>query len=159
MASQPALGRCLWQDHDDGRVLLVTAALLFAFALLLWAFAMLLWDLLRGRLRRWLRVVLVAILTPACALAATLISAVAGLALVTALEPDGAPVGPSEPRVRNEPAEPATTSERTTLETTPGGTASPFASPSPSPSAAPSATPSATPPATPSPSASPEPPA
>ncbi len=147
------VGWSLWQDRNDGRVL-VTATLLVAFALLLWAFALLLWDLLEGRMRRWLHAVLVAVLAPACALAAAVVSAMAGLALVTALEPEQAPVGPSEPRVHVERAQPKTTSEKgTSPETTSGRTASPSAAPASSPSASPSAASSATP----SPSASPSP--
>jgi hypothetical protein len=147
------VGWSLWQDRNDGRVL-VTATLLVAFALLLWAFALLLWDLLEGRMRRWLHGVLVAVLAPACALAAAVVSAMAGLALVTALEPEQAPVGPSEPRVHVERAQPKTTSEKgTSPETTSGRTASPSAAPASSPSASPSAASSATP----SPSASPSP--
>ena len=149
------VGWSLWQDRNDGRVL-VTATLLVAFALLLWAFALLLWDLLEGRMRRWLHGVLVAVLAPACALAAAVVSAMAGLALVTALEPEQAPVGPSEPRVHVERAQPKTTSEKgTSPETTSGLTASPSAAPASSPS--PSASPSAASSATPSPSASPSP--
>jgi 4-amino-4-deoxy-L-arabinose transferase-like glycosyltransferase len=144
-----ALGWNLLQDHND-EMILVTAALLVAVALLLWAFAVLLWDLFDGRIHGWLRVVLVTMLTPACALGAAVISAVAGLALVTALEPDQAPVGPSEPPARTEPAQPKTTSdEGVSPETTTDRTASPSAAPTSSPSAAPSATPS--------PSASPSP--
>jgi hypothetical protein len=147
------VGWSLWQDRNDGRVS-VTATLLVAFALLLWAFALLLWDLLEGRMRRWLHAVLVAVLAPACALAAAVVSAMAGLALVTALEPEQAPVGPSEPRVHVERAQPKTTSEKgTSPETTSGLTASPSAAPASSPSASPSAASSATP----SPSASPSP--
>ncbi len=147
------VGWSLWQDRNDGRVL-VTATLLVAFALLLWAFALLLWDLLEGRMRRWLHGVLVAVLAPACALSAAVVSAMAGLALVTALEPEQAPVGPSEPRVHVERAQPKTTSEKgTSPETTSGRTASPSAAPASSPSASPSAASSATP----SPSASPSP--
>jgi hypothetical protein len=111
---------------------------LVAFALLLWAFAVLLWDLLEGRMHGWLRVVLVAMLTPACALGAAVISAVAGLALATALEPDQAPVGSLELRSRIEPAQPKTTSEEgTSPETTSDRTASPSAAPTSSPSASP----------------------
>jgi Protein kinase domain len=147
-----AVGWNLWQDHND-RMILVTAALLVAFALLLWAFGVLLWDLLEGRTRRWLRVVLVALLAPACALAAAVVSAVAALALVTALEPDEVPVSPSKPPAHTAPAGPETTTEETSPETASDQSASPSAAPTSSPSASASATPSATP----SPSASPSP--
>jgi uncharacterized membrane protein YvlD (DUF360 family) len=50
-------------------------ALLGAFALILGAFALILWELLRGRRRGWPRVVAVVVGAPACALAATVISA------------------------------------------------------------------------------------
>jgi len=50
-------------------------ALLAAFTLLLGAFTLLLWDLLRGRMRGWLRIMAVVVGAPACALAATVISA------------------------------------------------------------------------------------
>jgi len=131
--------------------MIITAALLVAFALLLWAFAVLVWDLLEGRTRRWLRVVLVAMLTPACALAAAVISAVAGLALALALGPDETPAAPTgRPPAHTEPADPETTSaEGRGSETTTERTASPSATPSASPTASPTATPS--------PSASPSP--
>ena len=78
----------------------------------------------------------VVVLAPLCGLGAAAASAMAGLALVMAFEPDQKPVGPSEPPppARTEPTEPERTSE---------DRASPSASPStPSPSASPSATPS-----------------
>jgi hypothetical protein len=50
-------------------------ALLAAFILLLGAFILLLWTLLRGRMRGWSRVMAVVVGAPACALAATVISA------------------------------------------------------------------------------------
>jgi hypothetical protein len=121
---------------------LITAALLFAFALLLWAFAVLLWDFLEDRTPRWLRVLLVVVLAPSCALAAALATVMITSALLTALEPHERLAGPSEPPARNEPAEPETTSEtseRTGPETIIDGTWTP------SPSATPSATPSASP--------------
>jgi hypothetical protein len=52
--------------------LLLMAAAVFAFALLLWAFAVFAWDFLEGRTRGWLRVLLVAVFAPSCALAAAL---------------------------------------------------------------------------------------
>ena len=76
----------------------VDVALLAAFALILGAFAVLLWDLFQGRIRGWLRVMAVAVLAPACALAATVISAGVGLTLASALKPD-------QPPAKTEPAE------------------------------------------------------
>jgi hypothetical protein len=125
----------------------VDVALLVAFALILGAFAVLLWDLLQGRMRGWLRVLAVAVLAPACALAATVISAGAGLTLVSTLSPD-------EPPAHTEPAEKDsenTSPERKGSETTTERSASPSATPSSTTSASPTASPSATP----SPSASP----
>jgi hypothetical protein len=63
-------------------------ALLGAFTLILGAFTLILWDLLRGRGRGWLRVVAVVVGAPACALAATVISAGVGWAVAATLEPD-----------------------------------------------------------------------
>jgi hypothetical protein len=124
---------------------LITVALLFALALLLWAFAVLLWDFLEDRTRGWLRVLLVVVLAPSCALAAALATVMITSALLTALEPHERPAGTPEPPRHNEPAEPQTTSgtsERTGPETTIDGmgTPSPSATSSatPSPSAAPS---------------------
>ena len=68
----------------------VEVALLVAVALILGAFAVLVWDLLQGRMRGWLRVLVVVVLAPVCALAATLISAGLGLGLASV-------VGPEEP--------------------------------------------------------------
>ena len=137
---------------EDVRRIVITAALLVALALLLWAFAVFVWDLLQERTQGWLRVVLVVVLAPSCALAAAVVSAGAALALVTVLEPDEAPAGLSEPAARTKPADPGSTSEGRRPETITDRTA-------PSPSATPSATqyPSATPSATPSASASPSP--
>jgi hypothetical protein len=80
-------------------------------------------------------------------MAAAVVSAVVGLALVTALEPNELPAGLSEPPARAEPAYPETTSEGKRPETITDRTASPSATPATS----------ATPSATPSPSASPSP--
>ena len=134
------------------------AALLIVFALLLWAFAVVLWDPLKERTRGWLRVMLMVMLAPACALTTLIVSAVAGMALSMAFEPNEAPARLSEPPARTEPAEPKMPSEETTVaETTTDQTASPSAAPSSSSSATSSATPSpsASPSAAPSPSASP----
>jgi hypothetical protein len=67
------------------------AALLIVFALLLWAFAVFLWDPLKERTRGWLRVMLMVVLAPACALTTLVVSAVAGMALSMAFEPNEAP--------------------------------------------------------------------
>ena len=118
----------------------VDVALLAAFALILGAFAVLLWDLLQGRMRGWLRMVTVAVLTPACALAATAISAGAGLTLASALKPDepSAHTGPADQDHEN------TSAERTSSETTIERSASPSATPSSTPSGSATASPSAT---------------
>jgi hypothetical protein len=110
------------------------------------AFAVLLSDFLEERTRGWLRVMLVAVLAPTCALGAVVVSAMAAMALATALEPDEVPV-------RTEPTDPKTTPEETTIlpETTTEETATPSATSSPS------ASPSGTPSPSPSPSASPSP--
>src|SRR3712207_9187666 len=68
----------------------VEEALLAAFALILGAFAVLLWDHLRGRMGGWPRVMAVVVGAPACALAATVISAGGGWA-------GGSTLGPHEP--------------------------------------------------------------
>src|SRR5215212_8926835 len=65
--------------------------LLGAFTFILGAFALIVWDLLRGRGRGWLRVVAVVVGAPACALAATVISAGVGWAVAATLEPDEPP--------------------------------------------------------------------
>jgi protein kinase-like protein len=139
-----AVGWNLWQDHND-RMILVTAALLVAFALLLWAFAVLLWDPLKERTQGWLCVMLMIVLVPACALATAVVSAVAGMALSMAFEPNGAPASQSEAPARAEPAYPETTSEGTRPETITDQTASPSAAPATSTTQYPSASPSATP--------------
>ena len=60
--------------------------------MILGAFTLILWDLvLRGRGRGWLRVVAVVVGAPACALAATVISAGVGWAVAATLEPDEPP--------------------------------------------------------------------
>lgn len=127
-------------------------ALLVVSAVLLWAFAVLLSDLLKERTRGWLRVMLVIVLAPACALTTAVVSAMAGMALSMTLEPYEAPASVSEPPVRTEPAELETTSEVTALpETTTEQTASPSAMPSPSASSSATPYPSASPSASPSP--------
>ena len=135
---------------------MMTAALGGAFALLVGVFAVLIWDLLEERSpgRRWLRVVVVVVLAPVCALGAAMVSAVAGLALVTTLDLEEVPTGPSEQPARTESAQPETTSVET-----PSPAARPYPSASPSSSAtpSPSASPSPSSSATSSPSASPSP--
>jgi hypothetical protein len=156
-AAGGAFGWSLWQDHNL-RMIVAPAALVIAFAVLVRAFAVLLWDLFEGRIRRRLCVVLVVVLAPVCALAMLVGSAAATLAVITALESDGAPVDLSEPPAPTEPKQPDTTSDKgTSPETTHDRTASPSATPTSSPSATPPATPSpsAAPSATLSPSASP----
>ena len=115
-------------------------ALLGAFTLILGAFTLVLWDLLRRRRRGWLRVVAVVVGAPACALAATVISAGVGWAVAATLEPDEQPPVRTEQTTpenqqRTSPAEvrgPETTTERSASPTAPA-TASPTPSASPSP--------------------------
>jgi hypothetical protein len=115
-------------------------ALLAAFTFILGAFALILWDHLRGRMRGWLRVMAVVVGAPACALAATVISAGVGWAVAVTLEPEEPPPAHTEQTTpenqgRTSPAEgrsPETTTERSASPTaTPS--ASPTATASPSP--------------------------
>ena len=127
--------------------LLVIAVLLFAFVLLLWAFAVLVWDFLEERARGWLRVLLMVVLTPSCALAAALATVVITSALLIALELPERPARtePEEPKMTSESARPETITNRTRTPS-PSASASPPSSPSatssPSASASPSASPS-----------------
>jgi hypothetical protein len=133
-------------------------ALLAAFALILGAFAVLLWDLLRGRMGGWPRVVAVVVGAPACALAATVISAGVGWAVASTLGPDEPPPAHIEPAQEDlERTSAEGRGERTSAaeggrgpETTTERSASPPATPSASPTA--TATPSASATATASPS-------
>jgi hypothetical protein len=121
-------------------------ALLAAFTLILGAFTLILWDLLRGRRRGWLRVMAVVVGAPACALAATVISAGVGWAVAVSLEPDEQPPARTEQttpenRDRTPSAEgrgPETSTERSasptfTATASPTPSASPTATASPSP--------------------------
>ena len=129
----------------------VDVALLAAFALILGAFAVLLWDLLQERMRGWLRVMVVVVLAPACALGATVISAGVGLGLASAL-------GPEEPPAHSEPTDKDLNErnlERTSAE--PRGTEETTTERRASPTPTPSASPTTSPTATASPSASPSP--
>jgi hypothetical protein len=122
-------------------------ALLSAFTFILGAFTLILWDLLRGRRRGWLRVVAVVVGAPACALAATVISAGVGWAVAVTLEPDEPPPSHTEQttpenRERTSPAE--VRSPETTTERSASPTATATASPTP-PSASPTATASPSP--------------
>jgi hypothetical protein len=71
-------------------------ALFGAFTFILGAFTMILWDHLRGRRRGWLRVMVVVVGAPACALGATVISAGVGWAVAATLEPDQQPPARTE---------------------------------------------------------------
>ena len=123
----------------------VEVALLGAFTLILGVFTLILWDLLRGRGRGWLRVVAVVVGAPACALAATVISAGVGWAVAVTLIPDQPPPAHTEQTTpenqqRTSPAEvrgPETTTERSA-----SPTATATASPTPSVSATATASPS-----------------
>src|SRR5215212_7796893 len=133
--------------EEIGTAAPMEVALLAAFTLILGAFTLILWDLLRGRRRGWLRVMAVVVGAPACALAATVISAGVGWAVAVTLEPDE-PSSPAhteqttpENRERTSSAEgrsPETTTERSasptaTATASPTVTASPTATASPSP--------------------------
>jgi hypothetical protein len=127
-------------------------ALSGAFTLVLGAFTLILWDLLRGRRRGWLRVTAVVVGAPACALAATVISAGVGGAVAVWLEPDEQPPvhteqttpenqqrtssaegrGPETTTERSaSPTAPATSSPTVTASSTPSASATATASPSP----------------------------
>jgi hypothetical protein len=133
-------------------------ALLAAFTLILGAFTLILWALLRGRRRGWLRVMAVVVGAPACALAATVISAGVGGAVAVWLEPDEQPPAPTEQTTpenqqRTSSAEgrgPETTTERSASPTS-TATASPTVTASATPSASPTPSASATATASPSP--------
>ncbi len=143
---------------EIGTTAAMEVALLAAFALILGAFAVLLWDHLRGRMGGWPRVVAVVVGAPACALAATVISAGVGWAVAATLGPDEPPPAHIEPAQEDlERTSAEGMGERTSAteggrgpETTTERSASPTASPSASPTA--TATPSASPTATASPS-------
>ena|SRR5688572_28707690 len=119
-------------------------ALFGAFTFILGAFTLILWDHLRGRRRGWLRVMVVVVGAPACALGATVISVGVGWAVDATLEPDQQPPARTEQttpenRERTSPAEgrdPETTTERSasptaTATASPTVTASPTARVSP----------------------------
>ncbi len=133
---------------------MVEVALLAAFVLVSGGFAVLLWDLLRERMRGWLRVMVVVVGAPAGALAVTVISVAAGFALASALGPDEPPAQRTEPA--KEDLE-RTSAERRGSETTAERRGTPSATHSASPPASPTAPATASPAATPSPSASPSP--
>ena len=138
----------------------VEVALLAAFALILGAFAVILWDHLRGRMGGWPRVMAVVVGAPACALAATVISAGVGWAVASTLGPDEPPPAHIEPAQedlertsaegRGERRSGAEGGSRGPETTTERRSASPTATPSASPTA--TATPSASATATASPS-------
>ena len=126
-------------------------ALLAAFTFILGAFALILGDLLRGRRRGWLRVMAVVVGAPACALAATVISAGVGWAVAATLEPhEQSPARTEQTTPENqqrtssgEGRGPETTTERSASTTaTATASATVTASPTPSVSATATATPS-----------------
>ena len=125
-------------------------ALLAAFAFILGAFALLVWGRLRGRRRGWLRVMAVVVLAPACALAATVISAVIGWAVAATLAPEEQQPTQTEQRAqeaqeRTSAAEGGRGSETTTERRSASPTATPSASPTASPTSSPTATASPSP--------------
>jgi hypothetical protein len=114
--------------------------LLGAFTLIHGAFTLILWDLLRGQGRGCLHVMAVVVGAPACALAATVISAGVGWAVAATLEPDEPPPAHTEQTIpenqqRTSPGEggaPETTTERSASSTaTPSVSPTATASPSP----------------------------
>jgi hypothetical protein len=114
--------------------------LLGAFTFIHGAFTLILWDLLRGQGRSWLHLVAVVVGAPACALAATVISAGVGWAVAARLEPDEPPPAQTEQTTpqnqqRTSPGEgraPETTTERSASPTaTPSASLTTTASPSP----------------------------
>jgi hypothetical protein len=122
-------------------------ALLAAFTFILGAFALILWDQLRGRMRGWLRVMAVLVGAPACALAATVISAGVGGAVAVTLEPDEPPPAHTEQRTPEKQQRTSPPAEGRVPETTTEPSASPTATAtaSPTPSASPTATASPSP--------------
>ena len=126
-------------------------ALLAAFTFILGAFALILGDLLRGRLRGWLRVMAVVVGAPACALAATVISAGVGWAVAETLEPHDQPPARTE-RTTPQNQERTSPNEGRGQESTTERSASPTATATASPKVTASPTPSASPTATASPS-------
>jgi hypothetical protein len=121
-------------------------ALLGAFTLILGAFTLILWDLLGGRRRGWLRVMAVLVGAPACALAATVISAGIGWTVAVTLEPDEQ-LPPARTEQRKPQNQQRTSSAEgrgpeTTTERSASPTATPSASPTPSASATATASPS-----------------
>jgi hypothetical protein len=125
-------------------------ALLATFAFILGAFALLVWDLLGGRMRGWLRVMAVVVGAPACALAATVISAVIGWAVAATLAPEEPPPTHTEQRAQED-------QERTSADEGGRGSETTTERRSASPTATPTASPTSSPTATASPTASPSP--
>jgi hypothetical protein len=118
--------------EEIGTVVPMDAALLGAFTFILGAFTLILWDLLRGRRRGWLRVVAVVVGAPACAMAATVISAGVGWAVAVTLQPDEPPPAPTE-QTTPENQQRTSPAEGRSLETTTERSASATATASPSP--------------------------
>ena len=109
-------------------------ALSGAFTLILGAFTLILWDFLRGRMRGWLRLMAVVVGAPACALAATVISAGVGWTVAVSLEPDEPPPARIK-QTTPENRERIPSAEGRAPETTTEPSASPAATPSASPTA------------------------
>ena len=120
-------------------------ALLGAFTFILGAFALILWDLLRERMRGWLRVMAVVVGAPACALAATVISAGVRWAVAVTLEPDEPPPPARIKQTTPENQQRISSAEGRGPETTTERSASPTATPSASPTPSASATATASP--------------
>ena len=119
-------------------------ALLGAFTFIVGAFTLILWDLLRGRRRGWGRVMAVVVGAPACALAATVISAGIGWAVAATLEPDEQPPAHTE-QTTPENQQRISSAEGRGPETTTERSASPTATATASPTVTASATATASP--------------
>jgi hypothetical protein len=120
-------------------------ALLAVFAFILGAFALLVWDLLGGRMRGWLRVMAVVVMAPACALAATLISAGVGWAVAATLAPEEQQPTQTEQRAQEAQERTSAAEGRGPETTTERRSASPTATPTASPTSSPTATASPSP--------------
>jgi hypothetical protein len=117
---------------------------LAAFAFILGAFALLVWDLLGRRMRGWLRVMAVVVVAPACALAATLISAGVGWAVAATLAPEEQQPTQTEQRAQQAQERTSAAEGGRGSETTTERSASPTATPTASPTSSPRATSSPT---------------
>ncbi len=128
----------------EGITAVIEVALLAAFVLVLGGFAALLWDLLGGRMRGWLRVMVVVVVAPACALAATGISVGLGWVAASTLAPEEPPPTHTEQRAQEDQERTSADEGRGSETTTERRSASPTATPTASPTASPTSSPTAT---------------